>query len=272
MKLTVSDWLYPRHCPLCDKILKKEEPLVCRWCAAAVPLIRGPACMKCGRPLVDLPEPAGAGANPIPKRPEVGTKAVTGERPGTGAAAFPEGSREYCADCRKRKHLFEQGFAPYVYRDDIQISLLRMKYSGRAEYARFYAASIWHAGKRRLRQWSPDMIVPVPIHIGRWRKRGYNQAEELARRLSELSGIPAAEPVLRARHTLPQKGLSPRERRRNVRGAFLLSRDAAVPGTVLLIDDIYTTGSTLDEIAGVLFAGGAQRIFFVCAAVSPGSV
>ena len=53
MRRLVTDWLYPRHCPLCDRLLNREEPLVCRRCAAQVPLIRGPVCMCCGRPLTD---------------------------------------------------------------------------------------------------------------------------------------------------------------------------------------------------------------------------
>ena len=243
-----ADWLYPRHCPLCDRLLKREEPMVCASCAENVPLIRGPVCMRCGRPL--------------------GVPPADGENPDAGwSEAF---RKEYCADCRKRQHSFEQGFAPYIYRTAVQASLLRMKYTGRAEYAGFYAASIWHAGEGRIRRWRPDAIVPVPVHTGRWRRRGYNQAEELAVHLSALSGIPLAEPVWRKRHTVPQRGLTPQERRKNVRGAFRLRTGAEIPRGILLVDDIYTTGSTLDEMTDVLRAGGARKVWFVCAAIAAG--
>ncbi len=248
MKQLTADWLYPRHCALCDRLLNSREPLVCRRCAAEVPPFGGPACMCCGRPLAES------------RAQELSPEWGDGE-------AF---RKEYCADCRKRRHLFEQGFAPYIYRGDIQASLLRMKYAGRAEYAGFYAASIWHAGKARICRWKPDVIVPVPVHTGRWMKRGYNQAEELARCLSGLSGIPVAEPVLRVRRTRPQRGLTPAERRENVRGAFCLRDGAEIPAGILLTDDIYTTGSTLDEIAGVLLRGGARKVWFACAAAASG--
>lgn len=237
--LQIADWLYPRHCPLCDRILTRQEPLLCRSCAAHLPMIRGAVCLRCGRPLP--------------------------EEDGTGRA------EEYCADCRKTPHLFVQGTAPYVYGGAVQSSVLRMKYGGRAEYARFYAASICQYGGRLLRRWQPDVIVPVPVHRSRYLKRGYNQAELLAEQLSAMTGIPVDEPVCRIRQTRPQKGLSPAARRKNVQGAFRLLEGAAPAERILLVDDIYTTGSTLDALAAVLLDGGARELMFACASVSLGT-
>ena len=236
--IRLSDWLYPRHCPICDRILNRQEPLVCRQCAPRLTVIRGPVCMRCGRPLQEEDE--------------------------TGRA------EEYCADCRRTQHLFIRGFAPYVYRDGIRRSVLRMKYGGRAEYARFYAASMYHFGGNLLRQWQPDVIVPVPVHRKRYVKRGYNQAGLLALHLSALAGIPVDEPVMRVRQTRPQKGLTPAERRKNVRGAFRLCEGVRPAERILLVDDIYTTGSTLDALAAVLLEGGARKLMFACASVSMG--
>lgn len=256
MKLKMN-WLYPRHCPLCDTLLGKEEPLVCRQCGKNVPLIRGPVCMRCGRPL----------------RPSSGYGQTGHPVPVSGLQIQEDmDAPEYCADCRQRKHRIEEGIAPFAYSREVQMSVLRMKYGGRAEYAGFYAAAIWRTGASRIRSWDPDVIIPVPVHIKRELKRGYNQAEEIAEALSKLTGIPVRQPVQRVKQTRPQKGLTPSERLRNVRGAFLVPGGQIMWRKILIVDDIYTTGSTLDEMAAVLAGAGGRRFWSACASVSPGPV
>lgn len=230
----LSGLLYPRHCPFCDGLLRDDEPYLCRKCARKIHFISGPVCMKCGRPLEDA-------------------------------------HAEYCDACRRREHLFIQGFAPMLYRGDEQASILKFKYGGRAEYAGFYARAIWSFGEERLKNWHPEAIIPVPVHPLRCCQRGYNQAQVTAAALAGLMGIPEiGYTVQRTRNTRPQKGLAPSDRRSNVRGAFHISEDITLPSTVLLVDDIYTTGATMDELASVVAAHGASRIYEVCITIAPG--
>jgi ComF family protein len=230
----ISELLYPRHCPVCDRLLAGDEPYICRKCAGKVKWIRGPVCMKCGRPL-------------------------------------DAENKEYCDNCRRRSHLYERNLAPFVYGNEIQTSIMRFKYGGRAEYAAFYAKAITVFGSRQLEMWKPQMIIPVPVHTKRYIRRGYNQAGALAEQLSKLLDVPVGEGlVCRTRNTRPQKGQTPSGRRRNLQGAFCLVKGARLPERILIVDDIYTTGTTVDTLAGVLLAGGARKVWSASVSIAPG--
>lgn len=230
----IAGLLYPRRCPFCDGLLSAGEPYLCRRCAGILKFITGPVCMKCGRPL-------------------------------------ESDTVEYCDNCRRREHRFIQGFAPFTYRGMVQDSITRFKYGNRAEYAGFYAAAIRKHGSMHLEEWKPELILPVPIHPDRYRKRGYNQAEEVGRHLSRELGIPcAANEIYRRKNTRPQKGLTPSMRRKNLSDAFAVRDGASLPERVLLVDDIYTTGATLDALAETAAEAGARRIWFACISIAPG--
>jgi ComF family protein len=108
-----------------------------------------------------------------------------------------------------------------------------------------------------------DFIVPVPLHIRRHRQRGFNQSELLADVLGVRWGVPVRpEALVRVRATTPQVQLSGEERQRNVRGAFASAPDLDAPGaTVLLVDDLYTTGATICECAQALRQKQIGRVF-----------
>lgn len=111
--------------------------------------------------------------------------------------------------------------------------------------------------------WAAELIVPVPLHPARQRQRGYNQAERLAKPLAASLGVPLAPRALRrARPTADQIGLGVEGRRANVAGAFAVAQPDIVAGkTVLLLDDVATTGCTLDACADAMQAGGAAGVF-----------
>jgi ComF family protein len=115
-----------------------------------------------------------------------------------------------------------------------------------------------------LRNWAPsvDAIIPVPLSGMRQRTRGYNQAELLAKELARLSGLPMDNGLLkRIRHTSPQtREVDAAARRKNVRSVFSLSREG-VPRCVMLVDDVTTTGATLDACARKLIEGGADAVY-----------
>lgn len=112
-----------------------------------------------------------------------------------------------------------------------------------------------------------DLIVPVPIHKKKKRKRGYNQAELLGKELSLCLNIPwNTGGIVRRKNTKPLKDLQPSERRKNLWDAFYIAPDKRhffEGKRVLVVDDIYTTGSTMDEMARTLKAAGAIKIYFV---------
>ncbi len=123
---------------------------------------------------------------------------------------------------------------------------------------------------RRLPDPTPDLWVPVPVHVGRLRERGFHPAALLARRLSSATGVRAEQRALeQVRATASQTGLDRRARRRNVSGAFRACRRFTAVGCVALVDDVVTTGSTLEEAARALRAAGARRVVAVCAARTP---
>ena len=177
---------------------------------------------------------------------------------------------EHCAGKAKTSlRSFGFGCAPFSYAGVIRRSVKRFKYSGRAEYADYYAEMILHVCGTQIRDRSDCAFVPVPVHRTRLARRGYNQAELLAQALSRRTGIPCLpHAILRRRRTLPQNGLGVAERRENVRGAFALQKKAKLPGTVILVDDIYTTGSTLGEIRKLLRESGVMEIRAVCVCVA----
>lgn len=160
---------------------------------------------------------------------------------------------------------FDDLIAAFAYRDEMREAVLRFKYSGRAEYRDFFSAALWSFAKERIREWKADLIVPVPADARRERERGYNQAELLARGISRISGIKEEKKLLiRNRHTKPQSGLEARRRKENIAGAFSCDRGNAAGQRIILVDDIITTGSTLNEAACVLKAAGASKVFALC--------
>ena len=178
-----------------------------------------------------------------------------------------------CTACRGKEQgsilPFPDGFAVFPYSGIYRDAVRRFKYSGRPSYASFFTEAILLAGGARIRSWDPEWIIPVPIHPARRRERGYNQAEEIAQRLAEALRVPCKKnAVYRKRDTLPQNGLSPEERRRNLAGAFGAAQGIRFPRRVLLVDDIYTTGSTAQELGKLLRAHGAEEIHVVCVCVA----
>jgi len=173
-----------------------------------------------------------------------------------------------CQRCAERRHVFEQSVSPFEYRDEMRKAVLRFKYSGRAEYTAFFARSIAVYAGRKVKIWKPDVIVPVPLHPSRMRKRGYNQAALIAEALSGEFDIPYDEKLIkRTRRTRRQMELDSEQRSRNISGAFSCAKNRPVPGTVLLTDDILTTGSTLDACAEELKKAGAELVYALCLCV-----
>ena len=146
--------------------------------------------------------------------------------------------------------------------------MYRFKNGNRRCYADFFGEELFLALQGVLGRWKPQVLVPVPIHRERRRRRGYNQAELLTRGLSARTGIPSDPRLLfRVRRTRVQASLDDRERRKNVKGAFAVRDDVCPYQRILLVDDIYTTGSTIDACAAILKKAGVRKIFFLTIAI-----
>lgn len=199
-------------------------------------LAEEPRCMKCGKPLRSM-------------------------------------EQEYCRDCGHTKHIFDQGAALWLHKEPVNLSVYQFKFHNQRAFGRFYAAEMAKRFKAELIRWKPELILPVPLHPSKRRKRGYNQAAIVAKELGRLTGIAVDVKLLkRVRGTTPQKSLNPEDRKRNIAGAFSLgggSKDLRRK-RVLLIDDIYTTGSTMDEAAKVLKKAGAEKVFYLTISIGQG--
>ncbi len=174
---------------------------------------------------------------------------------------------EYCPDCSRKRHIFDQGRALFSYQGVIRESLYRFKYANKREYAHVYAQEMAGLLCGWIRQKKITRIVPVPLHPSRQRKRGYNQAAVLAKELGKILNLPVDENLLfRTRKTEAQKQLSQKARFRNLKGAFAAKELPGETERILLIDDIYTTGSTADAAADALKRRGNCRVFILTVA------
>lgn len=151
---------------------------------------------------------------------------------------------------------------------------MRFKYLGRAEYAVFFGKAMFEYGKQQAMFREIDMVLPVPVHRKRRIERGYNQAELLAEQISDLTGIPERKDlIVRNKKTKALKTVNGESRSRSLAEAFSVpvnKKNLLKGKRVLLIDDIYTTGSTADAVSTCLLQAGASSVSLLTLAVSPG--
>ena len=174
------------------------------------------------------------------------------------ANAFPLDESGRCALCRQGLAGFDAAYTFGFYDGSLRRLIQVFKYSGVRTLARPLAEMLARALPRDARY---DVIVPMPMHWWRQMKRGFNQADLLARELSRKTGVPLRSAVRRVKRTPPQAGLTSAKRRANVSAAFRISDRAAVEGRrVLLIDDVLTTGATAGVCASALKRAGAASV------------
>lgn len=217
--------LYPRHCPVCHSILKDQKTLICPECEKGFCRIGEDYCLKCGKPVKD--------------------------------------QEEYCGECSALCRSFDQGKSVFIYNGKLRQSLVRYKYYGCREYGDYYADAVCRYTGKDIRRWQPDVIVPVPLTNRKQRMRGFNQSAYLADRVGEQLQIPVAHGLVKkVRSTKSQKKLNAAQRRQNLADAFRAEEN--IRGlTVLVIDDVYTTGSTVDAMARCLKEAGAEHVYFI---------
>lgn len=219
------DMLYPPRCAVCRCITGINEPRwLCKECTGDFTVITGEVCIKCG-----LPE---------------------------------ENAYGLCSSCGKKTHALESNYALFLYEGRERELVLNLKYHFGPSVMKFIKKIMEEkVDKRKLSK--IDCIVAVPMYKKKEKDRGYNQALLLACTLSEIIGVPVIKNVLeRVRGTRAQSSLNYYGRQKNIQGAFSLNDKKRIISSkaILLVDDIYTTGSTMNECAGVLLSGGAKSV------------
>ena len=189
--------------------------------------------------------------------------------PRCGLFLAPSAAPGLCGECRARRRPFRLAVAAAPYEGVFQRALLELKFRRREVLAELLAGPAISAFRRASRERDagtggalPAAVVAVPVPFWRGRRRGFNQAELLARPVAREFGIPLVRGVLRRRARPPQTLVSPSARRRNVSGAFLPGRlpERLAGRPLLLVDDVFTTGSTVEAAVRALLRSGAGPV------------
>jgi len=231
---SLLDRFFPPRCCFCRALLSsRDQECFCPRCHQAIRLVSHPLCPACGRPFLDTP-----------------------------------GEDHLCGACLGRDSYFLQAraWACYPREEDedhpLRHAVQQFKYGRRVSLGKPLGRLMARGCHDFFRGSSLDVIVPVPLHPRRLRWRGFNQSVILAREVGRSWQLPM-DPflLLRSRETPPQIQLPEKGRRRNVRGAFALNPDKPVEAkTILLLDDVYTSGATVNECSRVLVRAGAREV------------
>jgi ComF family protein len=222
---------FPDDCRVCGRPLEDPSRVpVCAVCLASFRVIRAPLCGTCGRPM------------------------VAGAHFGAGGPV--------CRLCRVETYSFECARSYAIYEDALLRTITLLKHEAMRPLAGWFGDRLAEVVRATPRILSSDVVVPVPLHPVRQRERGFNQAELLARAVARRLGLPLElRAVERRKPRPPKRKLSRHERWQAARGAY-----ATVTGSqfdnrrVLLVDDVFTTGATLDACARALRSAGAKHV------------
>lgn len=231
--------LLPPRCVLCRGPGQAPAFDLCVACEAALPRIERP-CLRCALPLVPAADPA-----------------LTGS--------------DTCPACTVRGPAFTGCIAPFAYEFPLDELVTALKYRGALAHARVLGMLLARAVCTRGCGQGIDLVVPLPLHVSRLVERGFNQSHEIARFVARRYGFPLESRALRrCRPTAPQVGRTRDERQANVRDAFVAARHAVAGRHVALVDDVVTTGSTVEAAAVALLRAGARRVDVWCVARATG--
>jgi len=225
----ILDYILPTSCSFCnDPVGDSGIPFFCSTCWADFSPMQGPVCPRCGRPF-DSPE------------------------------TLSHSPDHVCLACRKEPPRFDQALSAGYFEGSLREAVHQFKYRPCRSLGK--PLGEWMATKVRLIT-DLDLVMPVPLHAGRLKERGFNQALLLAHQMCEAHHIPlSCDNLYRTRPTRPQVELSGAERIRNVAGAFALRRPEEVANRrLVLVDDVFTTGATMNECSEVLKRAGAAQV------------
>ena len=222
--------VFPMNCRTCDHALDDDPvPFFCQRCWNQITPVLSPRCPRCAHPF-------------------------------SSPHALTHSPEHLCGPCRKHPPAYHRAWTPYAYQSPLKEAIGLLKYRGKTQLAPALARliTLTHPGPTNV-----DVLVAVPLHPDRLREREYNQALLLAHHLGQQWKLPVLIDVLRrTKPTLPQTSLTRRERLKNLRKCFVVAAPSAVEGkTTLLVDDVFTTGTTVNECAKALRKAGAQAVY-----------
>ncbi|MCJ7705616.1 MAG: ComF family protein [Desulfobacterales bacterium] len=220
-------FLLPSQCHCCERFLEEGQKGICPDCLSKIRWIEPPLCTLCGAPFL---------SREIENHP--------------------------CGACLIRGKYFTMARALGYYKGPLREAIHRWKYEEKSYLTLFFGGKLAEGFHHYWNPQSFDLLIPVPLHPKRLRERGFNQALLLVKELSQRTRIPYSKGLLRKRKpTPPQVNLSGGEREKGVRGSFHIQRDEEIKGkSILLVDDVYTTGATVNECSKVLLKAGAERV------------
>jgi len=232
----LTDLFFPRRCFLCDRTLEPWEVKqgIHKACLADLYPVGKTVCVHCGMPV--------------------------------------SGSVEYCENCLGKSSFLTQGKALFRYKGKIKHTMYRFKYSNKREYACAFADIAQTEYTDWIKGHQIDAIIPVPMYSKKKRARGYNQAECFAEELGERFNIPVQKSLLyRAVDTNPMKTLSKEQRYNNLKNAFQIRSSMVRYGkNALIVDDIYTSGATVEAVSNLLLLSGYQKVCFLGICIGKG--
>lgn len=232
LREALASLLFPAPCRICGEVLDSASRIpLCHSCLASLRTLEGPCCARCGRPFAS---PVAVAVEGLPK----------------------------CHICRRDLYDFDfaRSYGPYT--GNMTETIMLLKYQEVTPLAAWFAAALQKTFETHREPCMADVIVPVPAHVARLRERGYNHAELIARPLARSLGLPCRSYLLVRSKPRPDKlRLSLRERWRSVRGAYTMRNGMRVDNLrVLLVDDVLTTGATLDACSRALRKAGASKV------------
>jgi len=226
----VLNAVLPVECASCGRTLADDPvPFFCQPCWESIHPLSGPSCPRCGRPFAST-------------------------------VTLLYSPHHLCASCRLRRPAYTQAWSLYPYVPPLQDAIRLFKYHGKVALADALGL-LMSAALPFLPE--IDLLMAVPLHPSRLKEREFNQSLLLADRLNRRLRLPLSYGnLVRVRHTQPQTALSRRARLKNLRRAFLVLRPQEVAGKkILLVDDVATTGTTVNECAKALRKAGAADVY-----------
>lgn len=220
-----SDLLFPPSCPVCGVRLFSDSQTLCPRCLGNVLLIRSPLCTVCGREMSDSTD-----------------------------------GDHHCDRCLRSPPPYSSARGVAHYQEPVSTLLHRLKYKGETSVLPALREVIGLQAPCTLRE--GEKIIPVPLHLARLRRRGFNQALILANLFfSERKDSILIDTLIRSRHTISQTGLDGKARRKNLHQAFAVRFPERVRGRmIVLVDDVFTTGTTVAECSRTLLGAGADDV------------
>lgn len=235
------DIIYPPRCHICQGVIEKDREdnnRICPDCLSSFTTISSPFCTICGKPFASL-----------------------------------SGENHPCENCLRQPPAYDILAAPYLYEGYLLQAIHQLKYSGKTHLAGSLGALLASFAKGWLEGEKDLMIMPIPLHAKRLRERGFNQSLLLARAMAaDLDLEIDFLSLRRKRFTKPQINLKFHERHKNVKNAFEISGRGIIKGkSVILLDDVATTGNTMNECARTLKRAGCEKVYGLVLARTAGN-